>query len=96
MTPEPIIANSIILNAPSIGTTTTDSFATPIHRVPLVVPGRYSNAATKALVDVELVDAQGVHYYHLTNNADDPSIVEKDAERKLMNTHVFALSHHPL
>lgn len=91
-----VIPGSIVLNAPTLGVTTTDEFATPIHRLPVVVPGRYSNANTKQLVDVTRVDAKGVHFVELSNNEEDPSILQACSETKLMNTAVFALSHHPL
>lgn len=91
-----VIPGSIALNVPQLGCTTTDALATPLHRLPLVVPGRYANAHNHQLVDVTLVDAKGVHFFEMQRNDEDQSILERAEESKLMNTAVFALSHHPL
>lgn len=90
------IASSVILNAPFLSATTTDALATPVHMLPTVVPGRYSNASSKALVEVILVDAAGVHFQELTSDETDPSIMVASEQVKSMNTAVFALSHHPV
>jgi hypothetical protein len=47
---------------------------------------------------VEVVDVSpaGVVYYEMVNNEEDSSVLERAPNSKLMNTHVFALSHQPV
>lgn len=90
------VPRSIALNNAYIGVTTTDLLATPLHRLPVVVPGRYSNASTKQIVEVIMVDGAGVHYREMVQSEEDESVFEPGIERKTMNAAVFALSHSPL
>lgn len=96
MNVNPQTSNSVVLNATAIGCTTNDTFATPLHRVPVVTPGRYSPVGYPGLVEVVDVSPAGVVYYELVNNEEDSSVLERAPNSKLMNTHVFALSHQPV
>lgn len=93
---QPIVQGSIALNATYLASTTNNAMATPVHRLPVVMPGRYRNASSQQLVEVDLVDAKGVHYRELPEPDSEPTLTPTSSVAKSMNTAVFALSHLPV